>query len=68
LPGRYGITKPDPSGKKLERGGKIHFFFRLEYGVIPVVENGKSQSAEMQPQLMLFAGDGAQLKKSSVSP
>lgn len=54
-------------GQELERLVEIIFCLRLQFGINPVVDDPEPQTAQVQPQLMGFAGDRLQTEKPPVA-
>ena len=54
-------------GQELERLVEIIFCLRLQLGINPVVDDLESQTAQVQSQLMGFAGDRLQTEKPPVA-
>ena len=54
-------------GQELERLVEIIFCLRLQIGINPVVDDLEAQTAQVQPQLMGFAGDRLQTEKPPVA-
>jgi len=50
-------------GQELERLVEIIFCLRLQLGINPVVDDTEPQTAQVQPQLMGFAGDRLQTEE-----
>ena len=54
-------------GQELERLVEIIVSFRLQIGINSVVDDPEPQTAQVQPQLMGFAGDRLQTEKPPVA-